>query len=84
LYDISGSAHFRNKADNGLIVARDFANPDNPYVDIHTAKIRFRGIGKIGMCQLKYDKVTGGYSDAQPPPVPVDPPDDNPSFFWEN
>jgi twinkle protein len=74
LYDISGSAHFRNKADNGLIVARDFANPENPYVDIHTAKIRFRGIGKVGMCQLKYDKATGGYSDAQP--APVDPPDD--------
>lgn len=63
LYDISGSAHWRNKADNGIVVYRDVNEPDKPGVEIHIQKIRFREIGKVGGVELKYDKVTGGYSD---------------------
>jgi twinkle protein len=63
LYDISGSAHWRNKADNGIVVFRDINEPDKPGVEIHVQKIRFREIGKVGGVELKYDKVTGGYYD---------------------
>lgn len=62
LYDISGSANWRNKADNGIVVWRDFANDHLP-VEIHVQKIRFRQIGRIGMAKLQYDKVTQTYSD---------------------
>lgn len=71
LYDISGSAHWRNKADNGIVVYRDVNEPDKPGVEIHIQKIRFREIGKVGGVELKYDKVTGGYSDwIKPKAVP--------------
>lgn len=63
LYDISGSAHWRNKADNGIVVYRDINEPDKPGVEIHIQKVRFREIGKVGGVELKYDKVTGSYSD---------------------
>lgn len=61
-YDISGSAHWRNKADNCLTVWRDFHNPE-AVVEIHVQKIRFRQIGRLGKADLYYHKVTGTYSD---------------------
>lgn len=61
-YDISGSAHWRNKADNCLTVWRDFHNPE-AVVEVHVQKIRFRQIGKLGKAELHYDKVTGCYND---------------------
>lgn len=60
LYDISGSAHWRNKADNGICVWRDFKNPKDP-VAIHIQKIRFREVGKIGKCSFRYDNVIADY-----------------------
>lgn len=63
LYDISGSAHWRNKADNGICIWRDFTDRDQE-VEIHVQKIRFRQIGKIGMTRLRYDRVTGQYRNA--------------------
>ena len=68
LYDISGSAHFRNKADNGICVWRDFKN-DMSFVEIHVQKVRFRQIGRIGMAKLEYVKATASYRD----PSPADP-----------
>lgn len=62
LYDCSGSANFRNKADNGLVIWRDFKNPDSPTVELHVQKIRFRSVGKLGRVLLDYDPVTGRYS----------------------
>lgn len=62
LYDISGSANWRNKADNGIVVWRDFANPSAP-VEVHIQKIRFRQIGQIGFAKLCYDKPTATYYD---------------------
>lgn len=61
-YDISGSAHWRNKADNCITIWRDFSAPDS-HVEIHVQKIRFRQIGKIGMAQLGYSKSTATYYD---------------------
>lgn len=62
LYDISGSAHFRNKADFGLVAWRDAENPEGP-TTIYVQKVRFRWCGKIGQCDLYFDKVTGRYSE---------------------
>lgn len=65
LYDISGSSHWYNKADNGLVVYRDFRTPDSPIVEIHIKKIRFREVGRIGVVKLRYDVPTGGYFDIE-------------------
>lgn len=62
-YDVSGSAHWRNKADNCLAVWRDVADEKNSMVQIHVQKIRFKEIGKVGVVDLIYDRVTGRYSD---------------------
>lgn len=63
LYDISGSAHFRNKADNGIVLWRDLHEPGKRAVEIHVQKIRFREVGKLGGCELMYDPPTGAYDD---------------------
>ncbi len=52
LYDISGSAHFFNKADNGIIVYRNMATQST---EIHIQKIRWSFVGKIGTVQMRYD-----------------------------
>lgn len=62
LYDIAGSAHWRNKADNGLCVWRDF-HDDNAAVEVHIQKIRFRQIGRTGYAKLRYLKPTASYRD---------------------
>jgi twinkle protein len=58
MYDISGGAQWRNKADNGICVYRDF---DTNITTIIIQKIRFREIGTLGDCSLKY-KFTGRYT----------------------
>ncbi len=65
LYDISGSAHFRNKSDNGLCVWRDLAEEHDNAVHIYVQKIRFRQVGRIGSAVLAYDASTGTYSQYQ-------------------
>jgi len=62
LYDISGSANWRNKADCGLVVWRDFGNAHTP-VEIHAQKIRFRQVGKLGMAKLTYEPATQTYRE---------------------
>jgi len=64
LYDIAGSAHWRNKADNGLSIWRDLSEPKNPEVQIHVQKIRFKENGREGVATLIYDRLTGRYSDS--------------------
>src|SRR5262249_6405999 len=63
LYDCAGSANFRNKADNGLVVWRDLDSADRDEVELHVQKIRFRHVGKRGMCRLYYDTVCATYGD---------------------
>lgn len=58
LYDISGSAHFYNKADFGITVHRDFAD-DTTHVLIQ--KVRFRHLGKKGEVIFKYNINNGRY-----------------------
>lgn len=62
LYDISGSAHFRNKADFGIVASRDFEDANGP-TTIYVQKVRFRWCGKTGQCDLYFDKLTGRYSE---------------------
>jgi twinkle protein len=65
LYDVSGSAHWRNKADMGLVVWRDPLDPDGP-TQVYVQKVRFRECGEVGMVSLYYDRATGRYSDFGP------------------
>ena len=59
-YDISGSANWRNKADNCITVWRDEQEPNSP-VRIYVQKVRYRHIGKAGVADLQWDKRTGRY-----------------------
>lgn len=65
-YDISGSANWRNKADNCIAVWRDVQNEDRP-VEIHFQKVRFRWIGKPGKVELFYDYNSGRYTETASP-----------------
>ena len=58
LYDISDSANWYNKADNGISIYRNF---DTGYTDIHVQKIKFKVHGSIGCVSFTYDKVSGRY-----------------------
>lgn len=61
-WDVSGSAHWRNKADNCICVWRDVLDP-RAETQIHVQKIRFREVGAVGMCKLYYDTFTGQFHD---------------------
>ncbi len=59
-YDLAGSAHWYNKADNILTVHRD-QEEQSQCVEIRVQKVRFKHIGHLGIANLRYDKVTGRY-----------------------
>ena len=62
LYDISGSAHFVNKADCGLVVHRgDVDGTTEAWI----RKVRFKWVGQQGKALLRYNRVTGIYSDME-------------------
>jgi twinkle protein len=63
-YDIAGSAHWRNKADNVLSVWRDVMASDHR-VQVHVQKIRFREVGRLGMVELEFDPLTGRFHECQ-------------------
>jgi twinkle protein len=60
---ISGSQHWWNKADCAVTVWRNMEDPENQHVDIHVQKVRFKHIGRPGVVQLRYDRVTGRYHE---------------------
>lgn len=62
-YDISGSAHYRNKADNAITVWRNVGHEDQSVADIHIQKIRFKEVGKVGLCSLRFDSLRGSFVD---------------------
>ena len=64
-YDISGSAHWRNKADNCLTIWRDENEPDKP-VRLYVQKIRFREVGSVGVVPLCWNKISGRYEEDVP------------------
>ena len=61
-YDVAGSAHWRNKADNCIAVWRNTA-ADTSAVEVHVQKVRKKSVGRVGMATLSYDRVTGQYRD---------------------
>ena len=61
MYDISGSAHFFNKTDNGISVHRDF---ENNVVSVYVQKVRFSWLGMIGYSSYSFDTFTRKYLPA--------------------
>ena len=62
-YDVSGGAHWRNKADNALSIYRNVDEEDSDVCDIYVQKIRFREVGRLGVASLRCDTVSGAYID---------------------
>jgi twinkle protein len=60
LYDISGSANFFNKSDNGICVYRDY---DNEISKWYVQKVKFSHWGSQGMCEFKYDLESGRFNE---------------------
>ncbi len=52
-YDIAGSAHWHNKADNCLSIWRD-VQEDSRQVEVHVQKVRNRAVGRPGLVRLQY------------------------------
>ncbi len=70
-YDLSGSSHWYNKADNIVCVHRpDKADETSDRVEIHVQKVRFKHNGHIGLADLCWDKVTGRYFEAPDIAIP--------------
>lgn len=60
---ISGSQHWWNKADACITVWRELGDGRKDETDIHVWKVRFKHIGTPGKVTLRYDRVTGIYSE---------------------
>lgn len=60
-YDVSGSAHWRNKADNCIAIYRNVGSV-SATVQVHIQKIRFKSVGRVGCTELKYNRITGQYA----------------------
>lgn len=60
LYDISGSANWANKADNGIVIHRSEDMVDA--TEVWVKKVRSKHVGKRGMTTLKYSTTTGRYT----------------------
>lgn len=65
-YDIAGSSHWFNIADNILSVYR---NNEKNQVEIHVQKIRFTWVGKLGCAFMRYEVPTGRYEELGDPMV---------------
>lgn len=61
-YSVSGSAHWKNKADNCIAVWRNVLDLTGK-VQVHIQKIRFRENGKPGMCELWFDWRNSRYAE---------------------
>ncbi|KAJ0791441.1 putative DNA helicase [Helianthus annuus] len=63
LYDISGSAHFINKCDNGIVIHRN-RNPEAGALDlvqVCVRKVRNKVSGTIGDAFLQYDRYVASF-----------------------
>jgi twinkle protein len=79
-YDISGSAHWYNKADNVITIHRDQVAGSQD-VDVNVQKVRFKNMGHVGVATLKYDKTVGRYFDWGADDTPTDPITGRPQLF---
>ena len=65
-YDISGAAHWRNKADVCIAVWRPTRvdkQDNNNVVDIHIQKVRNKNLGKTGTVKLQWTKANGLFTE---------------------
>lgn len=58
MYDISGSAHWYNKADNGFCVYRDFIEEST---EVRVLKVKFKFYGEPGVAKFKYQPDSGRF-----------------------
>ena len=65
LSDISGSIHFYNRADIGLVVVRH-NEEGREYTEIKVAKMRFANLGKLGDVYFKYGVGVGRFHEYDP------------------
>ena len=61
-YDISGSAHWRNKADCCFSVWRSMKD-NNGVVQLHIQKMRNKNIGRMGKVELQWKRENGVFSE---------------------
>jgi len=75
LYNISGSAHFKNKTFNGIVVYRDFVKMTT---EIIIEKVKYFWLGKMGTVEFTYNMNTRQYEPSLPnafePPPTLPPP----------
>lgn len=72
LYDVAGSADFRNQTHNGFAIHRYFDNAErNGWTEFVNLKTKFQFQGEIGKsCKFNYDVDTGRYyAHGQPRPT---------------
>lgn len=62
-YNVSGGAHWRNKADVSITVYRYVGKIDDDVSDIHIQKVRFKEIGKVGVVSLRCGKHNNCFYD---------------------
>lgn len=66
-YDISGSAHWRNKPDNCITVWRDTQKDEQGhntyYSEVHVTKVRWKQNGAIGKMALRWNPLNGIYTE---------------------
>lgn len=60
LYSISGSAHFYNKADNGITIWRDF---ERKITKVIIQKVKFKFYGSIGEVEFSYKHGSGIFEE---------------------
>lgn len=63
LYDISGSAHFFNAADIGLVVHR-VRRDGRDFGELHVRKVRFGHMGSLGRAELVFNPATTAFLGA--------------------
>ncbi len=59
-YDISGSAHWFNMADDILTVYRNPMEKTEPS-EVHIQKVRFAEVGQVGICYFRHEYATGRF-----------------------
>lgn len=69
LYDVSGSADFRNQTHNGFTVYRHFQTENSEgFTEIYNMKTKFNFQGQIGeKCEFSYSLVNGRYYERYTP-----------------
>ncbi len=78
LYDISGSANWFNKCDNGIVV--HISDGAASATEIHVQKVRDKHTGKRGTINLAFDRPTGRYRVPENKTSKVYEPEDSEQF----